>query len=66
MSNAVLAGGFGLFVVFLFVFEAWAVATGKPTISRRVRDLGTGATLVVIIACFVLGVLADHFWGNFC
>ena len=66
MDGVVLALGGLAFVLFLAAFEWWAIANGRPTISKRIHDLGTGATLVIVIACFVLGVLADHFWGNFC
>src|SRR3990172_10523318 len=47
--------GTGLWVLLLFVIEARAVATGKPTISARVRSLGRGAANLLGILVFVLG-----------
>jgi hypothetical protein len=64
-SNGVLLLVTAAWVVFLFVFEAWAVKTGHQTISARVRSVGRGATIVIVISMFVLGYLAAHFWDNF-
>ena len=57
--------GTGLWVLLLFIIEARAVVTGKPTISARVRSLGRGATIVIVISMFVLGYLSAHFFDNF-
>ena len=61
----VLLAGTGLWVLMLFIVEIRAVLTGRPTISARVRDLGRGATIVIVISMFVLGYLAAHFFDNF-
>jgi hypothetical protein len=45
--------------------EAVAVVTGRPTISARVRSIGRGATIVVILTSFTIGYLLAHFWDNF-
>jgi hypothetical protein len=57
--------GTGLWVLLLFVIEARAVMTGRPTISARVRSIGRGATIVIVISMFVLGYLSAHFFDNF-
>jgi cytochrome b561 len=61
----VLLIGTALWVVLLFVIEARAIATGRPTISARVRSIGRGATIVIVISMFVLGYLSAHFFDNF-
>ena len=61
----VLLIGTALWVLLLFIIEARAVVTGKPTISARVRSLGRGATIVIVISMFVLGYLSAHFFDNF-
>lgn len=51
-------------LVLLAVIEARAIATGRPTISQRVRNLGK-ATIVIVMASFITGYLMAHFWDNF-
>ena len=61
----ILLVGSAIWVGMLFVVEYWAIRTGRPTISARVRDLGRGATIVIVISMFVLGYLSAHFFDNF-
>lgn len=63
--GTILLLGTAAWVVMLFVIEWRAVKTGQPTISARVRALGRGATIVIVISMFVLGYLSAHFFDNF-
>ena len=50
-----------LFVAFLFLYEAWALATKHRTITDEVRDANAGFVMLPFLAGLVIGGLAVHF-----
>lgn len=61
--NVALFVWIGVFVIGLFVVEAYTAARGIPTISERIQSMGRSAPLVVVVASFIAGVLLQHFFG---
>jgi hypothetical protein len=53
-------------VAFLLVYEAWALRTGRRTLSRMVWNATVAWPLVPFVAGVVCGGLAVHFWWHWC
>jgi hypothetical protein len=49
------------FIVYLAVYEAWAIATHNPTITDHVRDVNKAFVLMPFLAGLIIGGLAVHF-----
>ena len=62
--NLALVLGSAAWIIFLFAVEAYTAMKGIPTISERMTALGRSAPIVIMVTLYVLGVLADHFWGH--
>lgn len=43
--------------------EGWALATGRPTLSRQVYDASKRWLIVPFLSGCAVGALANHFWG---
>lgn len=53
-------------IVAVAVFELWALARGKHTISQRIQHLARGRTWVKVLGVIGMGVLTYHLlWGFF-
>lgn len=61
--NLLLVVAFVIVAVFLFAVEAFAVATGRPTISERIQRLGRSAPLVVVVVSVAVGGALVHFFA---
>jgi hypothetical protein len=49
------------FVLFLAIYEAWAIIRGHPTITDQVRDANKGFVLLPFLSGLIIGGLAVHF-----
>jgi hypothetical protein len=49
------------FVLFLAIYEGWAIATHHPTITDQVRKANTAFLLLPFLCGLIIGGLAVHF-----
>jgi len=49
------------FLAFLLIYEGWAIATHRPTITDQVRQWNAAFVLLPFLAGLVIGGLAVHF-----
>jgi len=65
--NLVWAGWAAAIVVSFIVFESYALANGKTTLSRATWDLTKAWPPLPLIVGFIIGFVTCHFWwgGHF-
>lgn len=62
--DALLTAVSVLYVLVLGSIEGYTAVKGIPTISDRLRSLGSHAPIVVVVVCTLIGVFLGHFWAQ--